>query len=292
MIRFFCCSTLAILLGAGLETSSALAQKKTPAPPDDPHLLSLEVLALESLNRLDLTTPQLEALLRLSKGTASAVRSQPAAKVTPAFVKTLKALHNALVAEDDDRIEEFTKKLGDIMDKDKIRLDEGVAISELARRNAMQVLRLLQPAQVLAYMQSMDEDDVDLLEILEEALDKGKELDAGKWKELRDRTAAEAAWLLAGSDDARTRSAVKLIAGALDQQHNAKSKNAAPDLEKQVEQLIGGLDPFLIVRNVMERDMAELLSNPRLPHAIEQTLAQRRRSADDSPALGRRKTFA
>jgi hypothetical protein len=270
--------TVVAMVAAGAQPSVAVAQKKTTAAQDDAQMLSLEVVALQTLSRLDLSTAQLETLQKLAKGAAATPKTQGAVKVTPAFVKTLKALRNALL-EDDDRIDELKEKLAEVMDKDKIQVNDRTPISDAGRRNASMAIRLMTPGQVLAYLELLEEDDVDLLDILEEALEKGQGADAGRWKALRDQTAVEAAWLLAGSDEMRTRVAVKLLTAVLDQHHGAKSKNAAPDLEKQVQELSAGLDPFMVLRNTMEREMAELLSNPQLPQAIQHTLQQRKKSA-------------
>lgn len=279
MIRYTCvCFTVALLVS--ITPPLAFAQKKAAAPQDDARLLSLEVVALQTLHRLDLTTPQLENLLRLSKGAASTPAANGAQKVTPAFVKTLKALRNALAADDDDSIDSLKDKLQEIMEKDKIVLDDRVPVSDAARRGAPLLVRMLTPAQALAYVQVLDEEDVDPLDMLEAALERGKNADAAAWKVLRDNAAAEAAWLFAGSDEAKSRPVAKLLAALLDQQRSAqKAKNAAPDLEKQLQQLTAQVDPLQMVRHAMERELAELLSNPTLPAAIQHTLEQRRKVA-------------
>src|SRR6185369_13486958 len=133
----------------------------------------------------------------------------------------------------DDKIDELKEKVVELIDKDKIQLEDRVAISDPARRSANQVIRMLQPSQVLAYLQVIDEDEVDLHELLDEALERGAKMTPAQWKVLRDATAAEGAWLLAGSDEARTRVAVKTLTAVLDQHHGIKtSKNGTPDLEK------------------------------------------------------------
>ena len=265
---------------AAAATSIAVAQSKSSAAQDDPQQLSLEVTALQALSHLDLSAAQLQELLRLAKGAASAPKSSGKTKVNAAFVKTLKALRTALLDDDGDRIDELKAMLIEIMDKDRVQIEDRVAISETARRQASQVIRLLKPSQARAYLDILDDDDIDLADLLEATLEKGKNADAAAWRTMRDQATADAAWLLAGSDDGRTRLATKLVTAILDQHHGAKpGKNAAPDLEKQVQQLIGTLDPFLMLRNAMEREMAELLSNPRLPLAIQHTLEQRRKMA-------------
>ena len=138
MIRLLVGFSVALLLFAFIAAPSAVAQKKAALPQEDAQALSLEVVALQTLNRLDLTMAQLEALLRLTKGAASTPRSASTMKVSPAFVRTLKSLRNALLEEDEERIDELKEKLGDIMDKDKIQLDDRVPISDPARRSATQ----------------------------------------------------------------------------------------------------------------------------------------------------------
>ncbi len=157
--------SLTVALVVSLGPSTVFAQKK-PAQ-DDARMLSLEVVALQTLQRLDLTAPQLEGLLRLSKGAASTPAASGAQKVTPAFLKTLKALRNALAADDEDSIETLKEKLHEIMDKDKIVLDDRVPVSDVARRGAPMVIRGLTPGQTLAYVQILDEEDVDPLDMLE-----------------------------------------------------------------------------------------------------------------------------
>lgn len=270
--------TLLVGVCVHLSSSEIFAQKKTAS--DDPQALAFEVAALQTLHRLDLTDAQLELLQRVAKGAASPVKSTGQAKTTPAFVKGLTALRNALLEGDDDKIDDLKDKLLDIMEKDKIQIEDRVAISDPARRAASGVIRMLQPTQVLAYLQILDEDDVDLQDLLEEALERGATMTPGQWKTVRDSTAADGAWLLVGGDEARTRIAVKTLSTLLDQHHSAMAgKTVAPDLEKQVLQLTQSLDPFLILRNAMERDVAEMLSNPRLAGAIQHTQAERKKLA-------------
>ena len=219
MIRATCFSLVFL---AALAPTPAFAQKKAATPGDDPRLLSLEVVALQSLHRLDLTVPQLENLLRLSKG-AAAPASKGSVKASPAFVKTLKVLREALLADDDDAIDEAKDKLRELMDKERVAIDDRVPISDAARRGAPQIIRMLTPPQALAYMQVLDEDDVDPVDILESALERGKDADGAAWKSIRDAAASETAWLFAGSDEAKARPVAKAIASILDQQRKAKN---------------------------------------------------------------------
>ncbi len=260
--------------------SIAFGQKKSLPAGENVQAVALEVAALQTLHRLDLTDAQLEALARFSKSAASSEKPVGARKVTPAFTKALTAFRNALAAGDDEKIDDLREKLAEIMDKEKIALDDRVAITDSARRNATLVIRMMQPGQVLAYLQIFDEDEVDLLEILGAAIENGANATQPQWKAIRDQAAAEGAWLLAGGEEIRHKMAAKMLAAVLDQHHGAsKTKTSAPDLTKQVQQMTATLDPFVILRNAMEREVAELLSNPRLANAIQHTMAQRKKVA-------------
>jgi hypothetical protein len=264
------------LLAICFTGSMASAQTKKV---EDAQVLALEVAALRTLHRLDLSDTQLEALQKIARGTASpAPKSTGQTKLTPAFLKSMSALRTALMNDDEDMIDELRDKVLEIMEKDKIQIEDRVPISESAKRSASQVIRLLHPSQVLAYLQVFEDDEVDLLDLVEETLEQGEKLSGAEWKTLRDRAANEGAWLMAGSDDVRNRAAVKALTAMLDLHHNpATAKSAPVSVTKHVANLTNGLDPFVMLRNAMEREVAEMLSNPRLMSAIQSTLDQRKK---------------
>jgi hypothetical protein len=270
---------LAVVLFTTLGSSPALAQKaaKKAAPAaEDPTMLALEVAALQTLQHLDLSSAQLHELLRMGKATASTAKPQGPMRVTPNFVKTLRALRNALLADDEDRIDELKSKLDDIMTKERIQVPDRTAITEAARQHAAQVVRLLKPGQVLSYLEVLSPEDVEPLEILLDALERGKKVNAAEWKRLREQAAADAAWLVAGNDRSKSAPVAQRLADLLDQPHAGGSQQ---ELERQLKQMTASLDSFEILRRAMEREMAELLSNPCLLQAVQHTLEQRGRLA-------------
>jgi hypothetical protein len=54
-------------------------------------------------------------------------------------------------------------------------------------------------------------------------------------------------------------------------------KGEKPDLEKALAKLIGSVGPVQQLKNAMERDLAELLSNPRLVPAIRASVLKRKK---------------
>ena len=153
--------------------------------------------------------------------------------MTPAFVKTLKALRNALL-EDDDRIDELKEKLAEVMDKDKIQLNDRTPISdasEAIRRPPFACCRRARCWRIWGLL----EDDVDLLDILEEALEKGQGADAAVEGVARPncRRSPPGSWRAAIRHPRRHEIADRRPGSTSRRQ----SKNTAPDLEKQVQNL-------------------------------------------------------
>jgi hypothetical protein len=272
--------TLALFLGSELAISSAVAQKAPGQPaPEDPRIMSLEVAALGTLRHLDLAPAQLRELLGMAKGCASALKPTARSRTTPAFVKTLTSLRTALLTEDSDRIDELKEKLESIMEDDNIQLDDRVPISAAARRQAAPFVRTLKPSQVMAKLELLDEDEIEPFEMMSWALERGKTAGAAQWKAIRDDAAVDAAWLIAGSDETKSGPVARQIAFVLDLHHQGAGgkgpKVRLPDLEKQVNQWTARLDPFDILRHAMQREIAELLSNPRLPDMVQHVLDSR-----------------
>src|ERR1700733_7913949 len=98
--------SLTFVVCAAIGTSNAAAQSKSSSA-DDAQQISLEVTALQSLSHLELSVGQLQDLLRLTSGAASTPRSAGQTKVTPTFVKTLKALRKALLEDDEEAVDDL-----------------------------------------------------------------------------------------------------------------------------------------------------------------------------------------
>ena len=105
-----------------------------------------------------------------------------------------------------------------------------------------------------------------------------------QWNRLRDQTAAEAAWLIAGSDESKSGQVAKRIAALLDQHHtgstakNAKVANSGPgETGKSMDCAVWSRSQYCGTRR---REMAELLSNPCLPLALKHMQEQEKKVAE------------
>ena len=134
--------------------------------------------------------------------------------------------------------------------------------------------------QVARSLATYSDDWKEPAEIIQSALKTGRNLDGDEWAALRDDAADDVAWLLAGADAEGTADVRARATCLLDQAHKTSGKEAKGkkfDLEKSVKQLIGKIGPLRMLQNALERDLAELLSNPRTAPAIQALLAARKK---------------
>jgi hypothetical protein len=247
------------------------AAKKAPANLSD---LSLEVTALQTLNQLRLTPAQLETLRKLAKETAPKLSAPKELKGSEQLHKTLSALRDALLKQDDDKVGSLGEKLEALTSEESFEPD-GVEVTEEAQRRAPEVLRLLSARQVASYVGNDPDSIPDPLELMTDALDKVRSLPAQDWKDLRDDVSEHVGLLLAGLDDAKADKISEDVVELLIQARNMKDdefKAQRKDLEKTARDIIGDVGPTDVLRNIVERALAELLSNPRLPAALDARL--------------------
>jgi hypothetical protein len=245
-----------------------------PAAPSA-HDVYLEVQALLTLHYLKLTPEQMQALRKVARKTAGPARPRDKATVSDEYREVLTDLRNALVdANDDQRIEELEDKLDELDGREKPGLDD-VEVTAAARKRVPEVLRQLKLAQLVAYLAYVDEEVIDPLDRLLDALGSVRGLKPAEWKEKRDEVAEEVAWLVAGVDaegaDRVTDQVVALLSKARDL-GDAEFKARRADLEKEARKIRGDMPPGRVLQHVVERALAEMLSNPRLGAALEARL--------------------
>jgi hypothetical protein len=266
-------SVLVPLLALAL---SAAPSRADPADREDLNALSLEVAALQRLHQLDVTSAQTEALARLAKRTAPKETERKPPNVSAKYRRTLLQCREALILGEDQRADDLGEELEELRDSDKPDLDDAVETTDEARRLAPRALKLLGTRQTANYLALYGDDLPDPLDDLLSALDKAHETDDKAWKDLRDDTVEEVGWLLGGLHAERVRKFSDQAGALLDRARGLSEKEyraQKADLEKAARDL-ADVDPTVVLRHVLERDLAELLSNPRLPAALEARLKQ------------------
>jgi hypothetical protein len=239
--------------------------------------LKLQVDVLEKFYHLELNTRQLSALLKLAEKTAAQLPATREIQAGGEYRNILKGLHDALLSQDADRIHELSEKLDELQEKESISISDEFEMTEAALAAAPQAFRLLSAAQIVAYLASLDDEVPDPVERILSALEEGEELDDEEWKELRNETAEEVAWLVAGFNTDNAAKAKKAVTGLLDRGHRLQGEELSkqwPDLEKAAEQLVGNVSSLVVLQHYMERELAELLSNPRTTTALRLWLKQ------------------
>jgi hypothetical protein len=275
-------TALALLAGALLVLLSAAPPWAADAPKenagkDDLNSVSLEVAALQLVHQLDLTPDQMEAFAKLAKDAAPKDTTRKPAKVSDKYRKTLLAYNDALLKGEDDRIDDLGEELEDLRDSEDPTLGDQVETTDEARKLAPQALALLGARQTAAYLGLYGDDLPDPVEDLLAALGKSHDPEEKDWKELRDDTAEEVGWLVAGFDKDAAKKVSDKAGALLDRARALKDedfKAQRPQLEKDARALVGDTGPTDVLRHVLERDLAELLANPRLPAALDARLKQ------------------
>jgi hypothetical protein len=274
-MSYRCRPWFALVVVVGLPLAS-------PGAPPDPKPkerlslsnLSLEVEALQTLHRFQMTTRQLEALSRLAADTVGKSTPREDGKGSGKLQKTLTELRDALLRGDEDRIERLEEQLEALQDAEDPDLDDEVELTPAARRRASEVLQSLSPRQVAGFLATFSEPP-DPLDRLLGALDVVGKLKDDQWKTLTEDIAEELSWQLGGVDANRSRAvgeSVRQFLSMVRSLNEKEFKKQRADLEKSARQFVTQVPPTAVLHNVVEHELAELLSNPRLSAALEARL--------------------
>ena len=252
------------------------ADPKEPLPKDETNALHDQVNVLYTLYQLEATTAQLEAMQKIAKTTAGKPRTAKGPKVSAALHKAMLDLRTALVANADDVSDKFDA-LEDLKEKEKVDFDDEVKLTDAARKATPDLLKKFTARQIASFVADYAEDFPDPLEKITEGFDDIRQADAKDWKAERNDVAEEVGWLVGGLDPAADEKIKDQVIALLDKVHalkddEFKAKRAA--LTKEAQGIIGEISPLVIIRHWVERSLAEVLSNPQLPAALEARLSK------------------
>jgi hypothetical protein len=249
----------------------ALAQAKT-----DPLIaLSMEVLALQTLEALQATPEQLKAMAKVAGETAAKPRVRKPSKTSEAFRKKLTALRDALVKHDADEIHALTAELGELQAKENSFVDNLVDITDPSRKRGPEILKTLTPRQIAIYLANFEGLLHDPVEGVYLTLENGAKLGPKEWPDLRDAVAMEISELVAGLDANNAKKINDKVVALLDKGHKIKEADlpkSKAELEKEMKGIMGTVGPVDILRHFMEKHLALMLSNPQLATAIDARL--------------------
>jgi hypothetical protein len=286
LVRWPASILVLIILSALLAAGLGADDKKSPADArnivkgkaaQELVSLKLEVDALEKLHHLELNAKQLQSMLTLAEKSAAKAPAVQEVHAGAEYQQTLKSLHDALLAQEVDRIRELSDKLDELHEKESVSIDDTFEMTEASMAAASQAFKLLSAAQIVAYLASLEDEVPDPAERLLSALEEGAELGDDEWKELRDGTAEEISWLVAGFKTETAVRVKKTVTDWLDRNHRFKGAELTkqwPALEKGAHQLVGNVSSLTVLQHYMERELAELLSNPQTASALRLWIKQ------------------
>jgi len=235
----------------------------------------MEVAALQAFHQLQLTPAQLETVRKFAKETAPESSPRDAAQASADFRRTLSALRDALVDDDDELIDQLQEELDELRGKEKPELEESIEVTEAARQRAPELLRLLSPRQIAFYLAMHVDEIPEPLERIFEVLGKVRDLDPKEWKQVRDLVSEEVGRGVAGLDFEKASQVGDKVVQLLIHARALKVeefKTERPELEKMAREIVGNLSPLDVLRHALALDLAELLSNPRLVAAVDARL--------------------
>lgn len=265
---------MAALCAAAIGLALGTPTRAADDTAEDVNQVSMEVAALRTLQKLQPSATQLKALAALVKPTFVKPGKRDAAKAGPRYRANLLRLRTALVNDVEADIKTSLAKVEDLEEDQE--LDDGIEITRPAALQAVDAVRLFTPQQVLSYLSTYEEDLPDPVAILLDALEEGQDEDAEDWKDTRDEAADEAAWLLGGLFNKQANGIREAAKEWLDKKHALKGEALEKQRDALSEELLKEFgrktSPLNVLRHVMLHDMAELLSNPRLPAAVEARL--------------------
>lgn len=237
--------------------------------------LKREVDALETLYHLEPTKAQLNVLLGLAQKTAAKPPVATEASATAGYRQALLDLRTALTKDDEEQVTALYQKLAEIEDATPVKIADEFEITDAAMKSAPAALKVFTAAQIVSYLTAMDSEVPDPVERILITFSEGEELKGEQWIALRDETAEEVAWLLHGFNADAAKGTTKAVVELLDRGHRLKPddlKKEMDALEKAARKIAADVSPVTVLQHFMERELAELLSNPRAVAAIKARL--------------------
>jgi hypothetical protein len=238
-------------------------QKKAGRPSrEEGGRLGREVKALRALRGFEVTPAQLAEIVRVARHTAAKSGKREPAKASGAYIDALAELREALIANDEAKIEALKERVDDLQAKESPDLDDDIELSDSAEIEAGRLLNLLTPQQIVAYADSLADDLPEPVQSIVDGLEDGRGLKAEEWQAARDELAERVSWLVCGISGEKTAKLEQDVSAFLDRKHGEQGNSG--DREGEIRKLVGSPGPVILLSNVLEHDLAELLSNPHL----------------------------
>lgn len=289
---------------------SAKGEKSTPAgidiaaAPPDVNDISLEVAALRTIYLLNAwpdhkndswkyhTNPLWHNFREFAKDTAEAPKKRTTANVSGNYKRALTQLRAAYITGEDDRIIDLTDQLDELGEDEEPELYDVVEVTEKAKKNAQLLSKKITPECIVSYLNSYGKDFPSPVNMIGKAL-----MDRAPGGKILPETigfvSKEVGLAIGGFE--KEKEVAEKVRKIMEK---ASTNNWPPEQCKKEWHIKGDLrkeynkamtssvkdfgNPYMALEHLMERDMAELLSNPRLIPAIEARLAYLKKAGYDT----------
>jgi hypothetical protein len=245
---------------------------------DDIQAVQIQVNALRMLRELRATPDQLRAVQQLSADTQASMKNveaaDPHATTAPSYTNAIKSLHDALLSEDDGKIEKAQDTVDDLEEKHDIDSDSWMDSTEPAREKANEAIKLFSAGQIANFIAVNSDDFPEPAQTLLSALQQCRGGSMEDFTSLRDDTAKEIAALMAGGGSKHFKAVAKSVTDLLNKVRDLSDSDFTTqraDLEKTARDLTAA-DPVEILRHWLHFQMANLLSNPQLSEVLNDKL--------------------
>jgi hypothetical protein len=258
--------------------------KKAKAPPAEGAVnkLALEVMALRGLSEFEPSLKQLVGLKKMYDPSFVTKQKIPAGKASKKYVNNLRKLRDAYVANDEDDIEEFSNKVEVLEEEEEeLQVVDEIRPSLPAAKAAREALRLFSAKQVLEVLDAYGDDLPGPVSALMDALEEGVDSKGKQWDDERNAAAFKAAWLGFGmvnalANNPRAKKAYDDSVKWLNDNHGLGADAIEKQRDKLAtyvrEKIFERANPADVIRNIAVHDMAVLLANPELTHAIDKRI--------------------
>jgi hypothetical protein len=234
--------------------------------------ISMEVAALRALRQFEMSRAQMKALRAIAVKAPAELGLRDQGRASDEYRQALLDLRTAIIRGDEDLIDKAQDRVDSLQESELPELDDGLELTAHAKSSIKDVVKILGPRQIAAHLAAYGDEVPEPVEKFLSAIDKARACKEAEWKKLREETSEEVARIAAGLDlDKAGEIADRVVqlliqVRALDDDEFQKEK---PELIKAAREIAGNLGPFDVLHRLVERALAELLSNPRLLHALD-----------------------
>jgi hypothetical protein len=244
--------------------------------------LNQRVVAFETIEAYQLNSAQLEMLDQL----VAEVKPVVLKVADPAASKELSQYRTKLIelcqmlekgGADESKLDELKGNVDSLAEQAKYEYGTGREPDEAARQAAKGFAATLTAPQIAGSLSLYSDHVTDPTELVIRTAENKKAAKAqNQWPAMRDGTASEVGYLMAGWDAAAAKAVTSRVAAWLDS--CPESDDPLPAVQRAaavevVKKIVGSADPWLVLRRWMERDLGRLLANPQLQAAVATRLA-------------------